>query len=71
MTKDEVLAEIRNHSGEMRTIVAALEYEVLAVVSGYRPESPDQMESLKGMMDSLIGKADKVKDILDQWPVSQ
>lgn len=70
MTKEEVLAAIRNHAGEMRSIIAALEYEVLTLVQGFRLEIPGEIDALKGMMDSLETKASEVKDILDQWPSS-
>jgi len=70
MTKEEVLAEIRIHSAAIRAIIASLEYKVLTLTQGNRIEYPDQVSGLKSMMDSLKGKVDEIKDVLDEWPKS-
>lgn len=68
MTKNEVLAEVRARCGEIRAIVAALEYDVLALTQGYRLETEGDIDSLSQMMDTLISKADDVKSSLSGWP---
>lgn len=70
MTKDEVLAKVRNHLSESRTIIAALEYGIIVLAKGYKPEIEGEISALKGMMDTLEVQAQEVKDILDQWPES-
>lgn len=70
MTKEEVLKAIRNHCGEIRTIAATLEYTLIALAQGHKPEASGEIDALKDMMDNLKEKADEVKGILGQWPKS-
>ncbi len=68
MTKEEVLKAIRNHGGEIKTAVAALDYHVHALVHGFHGEVEGEIDGLKDTMDFVKTKADEIKAILGEWP---
>lgn len=68
MAKEEVLKTVRNYEREIKNSMATLDMSIYSLVAGFRSEVPDEMDSLKGMMDFVKGKADDIKSTLDQWP---
>lgn len=68
MTKDEIIKAVHNHAGEVKAMIAALEYHLHVLASGYRLEVEGEIDSLKGMMDTVKDKAGEIKSILGGWP---
>ena len=68
MTKEEVLAKMSNHSGEVRNLITALQTMTQSVVKGSCPEPSNFKVILQGGMESIKNLGQQLKDIVDEWP---
>ncbi len=70
MTKAEVLKVIRNHIGDIKTVLIGVDAQVASVAKGVYPEPGDFISELKTSLDAAKDQIDEVKDTLNEWPQS-
>lgn len=68
MTKVEVWKAIRNHSGDIRTILVGLDAQLASVVKGVYAQPDGFINELKASLDAAESQVQEIKDLLDQWP---
>lgn len=70
MTKEEILAAINNHSGDINRILNGVITTVDSVVRGYidPAQETNMIDGVKSSIDTVKNQADEIADLLDQWP---
>lgn len=70
MTKEEILAAISNHRGDITGTLNNLVTTIDAMVRGYIPPSQQasMIDGLKSSLDYAKDKVAAVKGLLAEWP---
>ena len=68
MTKAEIWKAIRNHTGDIRTILVGLDAQLALVAKGVYVQPDGFISELKDTLDAAETQVGEIRNLLDQWP---